>query len=155
MEPARVRLAEPAPPYCSGCFGAKPNMRHVDMGAAWDGPMLEPLKGAVGVIGHSIDDLVLCEDCIKAAAELVDLGNVEELREDLRREGQINAELHNRIHALEADELRLRETIASLREIDSRAAAPAPPIRPAGPRKPAGKRPTGPQRRKATKGKVT
>jgi hypothetical protein len=77
MAADRIQLAQPAPPHCSGCFQAKPTQRHVDFGASYDGPMLPAIDGAAGVIGHSIDELILCEDCINQAAGLLGLVRAE------------------------------------------------------------------------------
>lgn len=52
-----------APSYCSSCFQQKPDTPHVDLDAAWEGPVLD-----VSGIKHTIDDLVLCENCIREAA---------------------------------------------------------------------------------------
>jgi hypothetical protein len=101
MDPAKIRLAEPAPPYCAACFQAKPKSTHVDFGASYDGPMLPALKGAVGVIGQSIDDLVICEDCIQHAAALVGLGDVADLEGKLQAKEDAIDRLHDRIAALE------------------------------------------------------
>jgi hypothetical protein len=75
MAADRIHLADPAPPHCSGCFQQKPQERHVDFGAAYDGPVVPALEGTVGVVGHVIEDLILCETCIAEAGKLVDLGN--------------------------------------------------------------------------------
>jgi hypothetical protein len=75
LDPARIRLADVAPPACSSCYGAKPTERHVDFGAAYDGPVV-PLgdsDNVVGLVGHSIDDLLICEECLSAAAALLGL----------------------------------------------------------------------------------
>jgi hypothetical protein len=61
MAADRIHLADPAPPHCSGCFQQKPQERHVDFGAAYDGPVVPALEGTVGVVGHVIEDLILCE----------------------------------------------------------------------------------------------
>jgi hypothetical protein len=51
---------------CAACytFNDKP---HVDMSAAFDGPVLEN--------GMTIDDLILCEDCVRSAAQALSLDN--------------------------------------------------------------------------------
>ena len=45
--------------HCSACFNSQP-IAHVDLGAAYDGPVLEG--------GVSIDDLILCQNCVASAA---------------------------------------------------------------------------------------
>lgn len=157
MDPGKIRIAPLSPPHCSACFGAKPGMRHVDMGAAWDGPMLEPLEGAVGVIGHSIDDMVICEECVKAAALLVDMvepADAPDLVADLAEERERNERLHAELVAAEAHVRRLEDAGASREKLAAiRAIPPTPaPKRSAGPKKPHG-RPTGRQRR-TTKAKT-
>jgi Asp-tRNA(Asn)/Glu-tRNA(Gln) amidotransferase A subunit family amidase len=137
MDPARIRAVSPAPAYCSGCFGAKPLMRHVDFGAAWDGPML-PLPAdanVVGVVGHSIDDLVLCEECIATAAKILGLEDVALVRAERDQLETANDELHGRLRILEE---RCRQ-LEGLRANDDRlAAAFRPPGRP----RPGTRRPT-------------
>lgn len=60
-----MRLADVTPTHCSACFTQRTSDRHVDFEAAWDGPTV---PGAQLV---SIDDLVLCESCLREAAALV------------------------------------------------------------------------------------
>lgn len=73
MAADRIAIAQPAPPHCSGCYQQKPQETHVDFGAAYDGPVVPALAGTVGVVGHSIDELVLCATCIRTAAALIGL----------------------------------------------------------------------------------
>lgn len=83
----RIHIAEPNPSHCSSCFSQKPHMRHVDFSAFWDGPVFDDVAGGKKM---TIDDLILCEDCIRTAASLVDLGNVEAERQEV---DQLKAEL--------------------------------------------------------------
>lgn len=55
---------EVAPAYCSACFQQQPDVPHVDLNAAWEGPVLD-----VSGTKHTIDDLMLCENCIRQAAD--------------------------------------------------------------------------------------
>lgn len=55
--------------YCSACFQGKPGEPHVDFGASWDGPVLADATGEP--IQHTIDELIVCEDCLAAAVELL------------------------------------------------------------------------------------
>lgn len=68
FEATRIRLASPPPSHCSACFGAYPQRRHVDFGASYDGPVLENVAGGVPA---SIDELVICEDCLATAAKVI------------------------------------------------------------------------------------
>ena len=60
-----MRLANPKPPYCSACFQHSTG-EHVDFEVFWDGPVIDSE-------GHkyTIDDLFLCESCVKTAARLL------------------------------------------------------------------------------------
>lgn len=58
-----MRIAHIPPVQCSVCFQQKPDELHVDMEAAYDGPVLD-VSGA----RHTIDDIVICEECVRAAA---------------------------------------------------------------------------------------
>jgi hypothetical protein len=53
------------PVYCSACFGFDGTARHVDFDSACD-------RG-YGEHGVSMDNLILCETCLKSGAELVDM----------------------------------------------------------------------------------
>jgi hypothetical protein len=75
MAADRIHIAEPAPPRCSACFQAKPQEAHVDFSASYDGPVVPALDGAAGVVGHMIDELILCSECIRTAAVLVGMGD--------------------------------------------------------------------------------
>ena len=75
MAADRIQIAEPAPPRCSACFQAKPQETHVDFGAAYDGPVVPAAENVAGLVGHVIDDLILCETCITEAAKLIGLDN--------------------------------------------------------------------------------
>jgi hypothetical protein len=55
--------------FCSNCFNhADPKTRVVEFPAAWDGPVLES--------GVSIDELFLCENCIRNACEVLTIDPV-------------------------------------------------------------------------------
>lgn len=61
-----MKLTDVPPVCCSSCFQQQPEKLHVDMEAAWEGPLLD-----VDGRRFSIDDLWLCEDCIRAAVALL------------------------------------------------------------------------------------
>lgn len=144
MASERIHIAEPSPPYCSGCFAGRPDKTHVDLGAAWDGPVVEPLRNVAGepdgdtgpqIAGyapHTIDDLILCEDCVRTAARLIGLEDAGRLRAQLaerdaaveRAQGQLAA-MQGKVDALEAE----REANDALVRF-----APAPPRSTRGPR---------------------
>lgn len=98
MDPAaRIHIAQPSPPYCAACYQAKPGETHVDFGAATDGPMLPALDGVVGVVGHSVDDVVICATCIGHAAKLIGLEDAAELRGQLDAALETNDRLHEQL----------------------------------------------------------
>ena len=108
----------PGPARCSGCFQSKPDQVHVDFEVAWDGPA-EHIEN-VGVV--SIDDLVLCTDCVRLAAK--------QLREHLASEPSKVTQLEQQVADLTqrlADATRLAAEQARLIEKFSRALAPEQP----------------------------
>lgn len=130
MAADRIRLAEPAPPHCSGCFQQKPQQPHVDFGAAYDGPTVPALENTVGVVGHTIDDLILCEDCLRTAAGLIGLcdpGAVVAERDQL--EASLG-ELHLRIRGLEDYNAKLQQAVAAKPDADREAMREAPRRKP-------------------------
>ncbi|MBS1863020.1 MAG: hypothetical protein JSS68_15065 [Actinobacteria bacterium] len=62
-----MRPAAKRPPYCSGCFQHKSG-RFIDFEVAYDGPVIPGSPANI-----PIDDLILCEDCVRRSAELLDL----------------------------------------------------------------------------------
>lgn len=69
-----TRVAEPTikpsglPQYCSSCMNQNPNVRHIDFEAACD----RGWYGGDPALRVTMDDLVICEDCLKAAATLLE-----------------------------------------------------------------------------------
>jgi hypothetical protein len=71
------------PVYCSACMNQQPKLRHVDFDAATDRGYGN--EEAVKVV---MDDLILCEGCVKRGAELLGMVDSEEQAEhvaDLER----------------------------------------------------------------------
>lgn len=58
-----MRIAYISPAACSSCFGQYPEQVHVDFESAWDGPVIDAENGRK----YSIDELVICEQCLRAA----------------------------------------------------------------------------------------
>ncbi len=56
------------PVRCSACFNQQPDLRHVDMDASCDRGY-----GDEAAVKIAYDDLVLCENCVKEAATLINL----------------------------------------------------------------------------------
>lgn len=78
-----ARLAE-MPMFCASCGSQDPKARYVDFDAAWDGPVVNPEDG----IKMQIDDLVVCENCLKEASALVGLVDPDQTAETLARAQQ-------------------------------------------------------------------
>jgi hypothetical protein len=79
----KIHLAEIPPTHCTSCFAQVPLKRHVDFSAYYDGPVF----GDIEIVGGGkvvIDDLILCEDCVKAAAQLIGLDDVERHCEEIQ-----------------------------------------------------------------------
>lgn len=106
-----MRLANPKPGFCSCCFAASPELRFIDCEADYDGaPVLDPETQTIAVLpwtgdlgGH--DQLMLCETCVKKAAELVEFKpelHQRQLREIRKLELQVATERAARKRA-EAD----------------------------------------------------
>jgi hypothetical protein len=113
MAADRIHIAEPAPPRCSGCFQQKPQERHVDFGAAYDGPVVPAAENVAGLVGHVIDDLILCETCITEAAQLVGLGNAAALTAERDQLEAGNRELRAKNVGLEDYNAKLEAALAA------------------------------------------
>jgi len=61
-----TKIALSPPAVCAACHSAKPHSRHIDYEAVIEGPVLRDAGALV-----TIDDLIICEDCIREAAQLL------------------------------------------------------------------------------------
>lgn len=68
---SRTRISDPKPAHCAGCLQSSDvNVRFVDFDAAiCRGAIVE--EGSMAVLDH-IDELHLCESCVREAAETLD-----------------------------------------------------------------------------------
>lgn len=67
----RVKLSDPKPARCAACFcGADVDLRFVDFDAAINRGAFTEASGAVI---DSIDELHICENCIREACEVLDM----------------------------------------------------------------------------------
>lgn len=73
-----VRLLEYPPVYCSACWNAQPEKRHVDYAADND-------QGYGNATDTQVpyDNLQLCEDCMKAGAKLVGMVDAAERDQEI------------------------------------------------------------------------
>ena len=103
---AQIRFAEAPPAMCSSCFGQYPHRKHIDFGASWDGPVLQ------GAHPVSIDELILCETCVRAAAKLLRLTDSPNAR-TLERQRAVIADQEEKLHRLAEYIETLNATIAA------------------------------------------
>lgn len=80
FDAAKIKIAHPAPPACASCYGQYPERLHVDFGAAFDGPVLFGKEGATQA---QVDELVICDECLRAAAALLGLKSHGDLEEKI------------------------------------------------------------------------
>jgi hypothetical protein len=96
-----TKFAETPPAMCSGCFGQYPDRQHIDFESSWDGPVVE--GGAMGENGQvisripvSIDELILCEDCVREGASLLGLSEENTAKLDQLRAEIIDLKARNK-----------------------------------------------------------
>jgi len=70
-----------APAYCSACFAQDTSKIHIDMDAACD-------RGYGDDITINMDDLVLCENCVREAAMLIGMRDATESAKDIEVLGE-------------------------------------------------------------------
>lgn len=82
-----MRRADPKPAHCSVCLQAPsvrdPQLEFVDFEASWDGPVITRNGEEVSPEQFApvpIDDLIVCEECLRSAAKLIGMEQAEELR---------------------------------------------------------------------------
>ena len=107
-----ARLAGVAPVHCSSCFQQDPSRRHVDFEASYDGPVF-----AEGAAKVAIDDLIICEECLRNGARLLGLVDPDGTAQERDRLLATNQRLADQITTLERslrDERRARQAAESL-----------------------------------------
>ena len=104
-----MKIADPRPAYCACCYQAptvdQRNV-YVDYEAAYDGPVI---PGAADPV--VIDDMILCEDCVKAAASLVGYEPGADLRGENTEKDKRIAELEIELRAKDKAIVHLNDTI--------------------------------------------
>lgn len=71
---SRVRISSPRPAHCSACFrGAEEGVRFVDFDAGIDRGQRVVERDGVVWERESIDDLHVCESCVREATEVLAL----------------------------------------------------------------------------------
>lgn len=117
-----MRLTDTPPVRCSACFGQYVDRRHVDFEVAWEGPTFnEGIAGRDGEITNtiavSVDDLIICEECMKAAGKLLDLEESDVLLENMEQVERQRDELLERVRGLEDQAKSLKAALASEGEL--------------------------------------
>lgn len=98
MPEHRIHLEDTPPPCCSACYQPQPEKRHVDFSASTDGPVTNVIPdGSLGVVGHVVDEIIVCEVCIETAARLLGLEDVTKLRAELDAANERNDALHDQL----------------------------------------------------------
>lgn len=109
-----MKLAETPPTHCSVCFGQYVERRHVDFEVAWDGPVLkDEVAGGAGTTDVSIDDIIVCEECLKLAAAVIGLKDPDEMAEYAEAQEKRVDELLEKVRGLERHNGKLEEALAS------------------------------------------
>lgn len=114
-----MKLADIPPVVCSSCYGQYPDRRHVDFESAWDGPTFaQGVTIAEGVtrtnLTVAVDDLFLCENCIRDAGRLVGLEPAGDMQARLEEQAGKVRELSERL-AGQADYIGKLEAAAESR----------------------------------------
>lgn len=86
------------PPACSACYQHS-DRQHVDFGAAYDGPVVPGQTDVALVTTVSIDDLIICEDCLGTAARHLGYTLDEEKEAQITSLQQQNTDLRERVAA--------------------------------------------------------
>lgn len=82
--------------YCASCHNQNVKLRHVDFDAYWDGPTFEDKELKLTV---AIDDLIICEDCLAAAATLLGFVDDSKMREENEELGRALDEKNKQLQA--------------------------------------------------------
>jgi hypothetical protein len=91
-----LKVADQAPTYCSACHCQDTELQHVDFEAYWDGPVIDGKS-----FKQPIDDLILCSNCLEAAATLIGMVNNKQMRKENFELGRANDEKQTYIDILE------------------------------------------------------
>lgn len=113
-----MRIAETPPAYCSGCFQSKPDLSHVDFDVAWDGPtVVEGITNSDGELSNriavTIDDLILCVDCVCAAAAHAGMVDPDVQTAELEQLRAANQTLVEKLRGLEEYANRMEAAVAA------------------------------------------
>lgn len=105
-----MKIADSTPAFCSACYGQDPEAIYVDFESSWDGPIVDEGNG----MKISIDDLVICETCLLAAANMNGLDSTKDLKNENLELGVLIEKMQVEIKEKDAMINDLSHTIAAL-----------------------------------------
>lgn len=110
--------------HCASCYAQYTDKTYVDLDAAYDGPVIEggvvgPDGDVVNKIPVSIDDLVLCEDCLREAGSFIGLTDTD--ADKIAELQQIRQQQAEEILGLKQYVKKLEDAVASKPEAPKRA----------------------------------
>lgn len=79
--------------YCASCYGQYTDRDYIDFESFWDGPVIDHANG----MKQPIDDLIICETCLKDAAKFIGLGYAKDLKDENRELGVALEKRDNKI----------------------------------------------------------
>lgn len=121
---SKIRLAETPPTHCASCYAQDVEIAHVDFGAAYDGPTFHQ-EVAGGIQAVPVDDLVICERCLRDAVACLPRAD-DELLHGLEEE---NIGLRERLQAALRYIAKLEEASEAKEAFDPHRPKKAPPKR--------------------------
>jgi hypothetical protein len=92
----KIRLTG-TPVACASCYGQYVDRRHVDFGASTDGAVLAGPSNIAGGKGQSIDEVIICDECLATAAELIGLEEATPLHAEIEELQQMVDDLAERL----------------------------------------------------------
>ena len=108
-----MRVTEITPTHCSSCFAQKPDETHVDFEASWDGPVFNTAEKGSEPTFVAIDELIVCESCLRQAGALVQLKPAARIEAEKAQLEDRNRELAERLNGALDHIARLEEAQAS------------------------------------------
>lgn len=75
---------------CSSCYTVQSRLEYVDFDSDWEGPLIarETSLGAA-LDPLPVDDLILCEDCVRTAAKLFGMSSSEDASRVVELEAEV------------------------------------------------------------------
>ncbi len=106
--------------YCASCYGQYTDRDYIDFESYWDGPVIDVHNG----MKQPIDDLIICESCLRDAAKTIGLDYAKDLKNENR---ELGVALEKRDKTIEEKDKLISDLSHSLDEMIKN-----PPKRPGG-----------------------